>query len=507
MSDLSQDVSQTATADATAAAGPVPLGGSPPPRPRRLRRWLQFRLRTLLLVTAAAAVAAWVWSWPEKLTDADPSGAYKIVREIIRDADGKPVSHGRWTLKDADGRRLVEGAYRRDVPHGSWTYWHVSGRKVLSGECRDGKRVGVWTAWYPNGQKRSEVTYADGLPHSPARRWSEDGQLVETSRHEAASGAIVAAEPSAIVRRRTALSGADLAQADEAGWALARLGTPAEAAIDEALRSRRPDVFCRGLLAIQSGAAAERRLPQIERGLSNDRLPVRLAALCAASHMGPTARELLPKLEARLAVANKLERSYLLAAIVAAAPTRLAASEQFLRELVPCYRPIELTQSFHGSGPAHAIQNWTGDWAAFSRDARSGRPEALHAGLLAGMLAQGENADPSVRARAALALGWLTPQGLESVPALVRALDDADVDVRIHACLALAMLGEFAEPALPKLQGLTSAADPCLAGIARVAVAVIEVARSARRLPQYSFPGIISIIPVVGRATSQVEQR
>lgn len=517
MSDLPQGVPQPASVGEPASLEPAPAEKASPPRPRRWRRWLQFRLRTLLLLTAAAAIAAWVWSWPEKLTETDPSGAHKIVREIVRDADGAPVSHGRWTLLDAQGRRLIEGTYRRGVPHGSWTYWHVSGRKVLAGACRDGQRVGVWSAWYPSGQKQSEIAYADGLPHGPARRWWDNGELAETGRHEQGrrveawtvldrdgnrggrAEAVAAAESAAITHWRTALTGADLARADEAGWALARLGTPAEAAIDDALRSQRPEVFCRGLLAVSSGAGTERWLPRIERGLSDERLHVRLTAFRAASHMGRAASKLLPKLDARPAAANKVERSYLLAAIVAAAPDRLAASEQFLREQVPCYRPVDLAQSFHDSGPAHAIQNWAGNPAEFSEDARSGRPHALHVGLLPGILRQRDNADPQVRARAALALGWLTPPGPESVPTLILALDDTDIDVRIDACLALAMLGKFAEPAISKLEPLARAADPCLAATAQTVISIIQSARAPRTLPQYSFPGVISIVPVVGR--------
>ncbi len=149
---------------------------SPPARSRR--RWWQYGLRSLLLFILVAALVAKYLSRPEVLEEAEPHGAHRVVRQVIRDRDGNPVNHGTWIMFDPAGDRLVEGAYRNGQPHGSWTYWHESRdawptprRRSMEGRYQRGKREGTWTTWYPTGQKRWEMVYSAGEPIGIARHW------------------------------------------------------------------------------------------------------------------------------------------------------------------------------------------------------------------------------------------------------------------------------------------------------------------------------------------------
>jgi len=150
-------------------------------RRRGIRRWFQFSLRRLMLLVVVAAFVSSYLARPERLEETAPGGAHKIVREVFRDRDGKPVSHGVWMLYDRHGHKLIEGHYRNGKSQGWWTYWHPqpSGRRAMMGVCQDGRRQGRWTAWYPTGRKRSVTEYADDRPHGPATRWRPDGVILE----------------------------------------------------------------------------------------------------------------------------------------------------------------------------------------------------------------------------------------------------------------------------------------------------------------------------------------
>ena len=164
------------------------------PSRRHRRRWWQYGLRSLLLFTLAAALVAKYLSRPEVIEESEPHGAYRIVRQVLRDRSGKPVNHGRWTMFDPAGNVLVEGAYRNGQPRGWWTYWHAvetenAGlgmrhdetahtspaaapvrRRSMQGRYECGKREGTWTAWHSTGHKRWEIEFAADLV---SRRVSE----------------------------------------------------------------------------------------------------------------------------------------------------------------------------------------------------------------------------------------------------------------------------------------------------------------------------------------------
>jgi HEAT repeat protein len=53
---------------------------------------------------------------------------------------------------------------------------------------------------------------------------------------------------------------------------------------------------------------------------------------------------------------------------------------------------------------------------------------------------------------AAAALGWFGPDAKEAVPALIKALADPDLGVRLDAATALGAIGPDAKDAVPALQ-------------------------------------------------------
>lgn len=62
-----------------------------------------------------------------------------------------------------------------------------------------------------------------------------------------------------------------------------------------------------------------------------------------------------------------------------------------------------------------------------------------------------QDADPKVRTRAAQAFARMGPEASDAVPALTRALADKDPDVRRYAARALGQIGPAAETAIPAL--------------------------------------------------------
>jgi HEAT repeat protein len=79
-----------------------------------------------------------------------------------------------------------------------------------------------------------------------------------------------------------------------------------------------------------------------------------------------------------------------------------------------------------------------------------------------------EDAEPSVRLSAAMALGSIGPDAKDGVPALVRALKDRDTEVRLQAAKALGAIGPAAQDAIPALSqaakndGVRSAAEEAI---------------------------------------------
>lgn len=117
---------------------------------------------------------------------------------------GKP--QGGYTLRAADGRVRVQGAYNQGVRTGSFFFWSTTGARtaqlpfdadVLSGTLslwydgagngaparklqaayRSGKRDGITRLWLPDGRLQGEFDYQAGAL-AAQRAWDEAGALL-----------------------------------------------------------------------------------------------------------------------------------------------------------------------------------------------------------------------------------------------------------------------------------------------------------------------------------------
>ncbi len=146
----------------------------------------------------------------ELIQERYPNRAIKIEREVVQDASGNYVNHGKWTMYDERGRMVACGQYRYGERHGVWTRWHAAGEKDMFAQApyklfqapyvsevnfdngrlhgkwtvydkqdrlcseflfEDGERQGKSTWYYPNGHKMREIDYTAGQLDGQWREW------------------------------------------------------------------------------------------------------------------------------------------------------------------------------------------------------------------------------------------------------------------------------------------------------------------------------------------------
>ena len=153
-----------------------------------------------------------------------PSGAIKIEREMVQDAQGNFVLHGMWRGFDEKGRLVIEGQYDRGQRSGAWRRFYMAGEVqllttvpyrefsapflsqvtfdngVLQGkwiisdskqriaseiDFADGQRHGKATWYYPSGTLFSEASYDQGAVDGDVAQWTPDGTAIahETYQH------------------------------------------------------------------------------------------------------------------------------------------------------------------------------------------------------------------------------------------------------------------------------------------------------------------------------------
>jgi len=488
---------------------------SPSPKRRTWRRFVQFRLRTLLLLTLVAAVAMFFYTRLE-VVEEQPMPGYRVKRQIYRTEDGKPVAHGWWEMRDADGRLICEGGYRHDKPHGKWTWRHASGRLRQQGEYREGRRHGLWKTWYDDGQPREEFTYEDGVLHGPARSWwpggflaaegeyaaglrtgqwmihNEQGRTREAGAYENdlregpwqgwdaegnelttqhyAAGRAVPDDARLVAAWRERLLGAGYARRAEAAWALGRLGERGIAVLDEAARGDDSQVRSLAIVELSKHSTwAKANVPRVIAALDEPSRQVHLAVMLSLSALGPEAKEAVPKLEQLLKVGGDTiagDNSYdacVLATLISIAPERDDLVERF----------VPVGSELGGWTGRNPFLDHTRVAAHVARSAAPGICRAVKA------------SNPDVRVKALYTLQTMVmedrfPASAEIGNAITGALSDADASVRRAACDVLGW-GRVVplEQAQPLLQQATNDSDPEVAKAAQEALSRLQNGPSA----------------------------
>ena len=99
------------------------------------------------------------------------------------------------------------------------------------------------------------------------------------------------------------------------------------------------------------------------------------------------------------------------------------------------------------------------------------RPVRVPFSALLGAL---RDSDGTVRAWTAQAIGWMGPEAVEAVPALIALLASEEEGSRNGACIALRGIGTAARDALPALRQALSDPSPDVRGFAKQAIDAIE---------------------------------
>jgi len=84
--------------------------------------------------------------------------------------------NGVWNFYYESGEKFGKAAYKNGVNVGLLTMWYKNGQKQTEATMKDGKPDGLTTGWYENGQKSGEGTYKDGKPDGSFTDWYENGQ-------------------------------------------------------------------------------------------------------------------------------------------------------------------------------------------------------------------------------------------------------------------------------------------------------------------------------------------
>lgn len=462
---------------------------APPARSRR--RFLQFGMRTLLLVMLAAAVASWWLTRPEWQTTSHAGGALTLQEQVRRDDEGRFVRDGLWLIDDEGERRRVAGSFTGETPRGTWKFyrtdgtreltgavaagrpdgewtlrhadgsprivahyaggalhgeyreWHAGGQLRISGRYDRGRRVGLWTHYDEAGRKRAEGEYADDRRQGAWRYWDEAG--MEHPPREFLAGREVD-DPAAtidpwIARLREP---GDASDHGTAGWALARIGTPAVPRLRELLRNGAATERARaaavlGMLGPEAAAAVDDLKSLSERSGESadeaDEASARCAAVVALGRIGPGAAAAIPALR-RLAEADDTALADV--ALVALASIEPADTRHALA-LMDRHPLPDAETAYNLRLDELSVPLAPGDagWLA-RQDVRTFyRAQPQLGPALAEVLRSGSE-DRAVSTAAAL--GAMNGRSPAAFPALDAALGDARVAVRLAA---VAALGEF----------------------------------------------------------------
>ncbi len=171
-----------------------------------------------LSLSVASANPGFMGKPVERMIEHHANGGVKVERQVVRDAEGRPINHGTYTARDPNGKVVKSGEFRGGKQHGRWVHrfdhdeghlfsekddqqftgpfvseaifdqgqlngaWTIrtaAGQKVIEWRFDHGNRHGKSTWWYANGRKRLEATYQKGLLHGDVLEYAPDGTLAK----------------------------------------------------------------------------------------------------------------------------------------------------------------------------------------------------------------------------------------------------------------------------------------------------------------------------------------
>ena len=152
----------------------------------------------------------------ELVTERYPSGAVKIERELIQDAEGNYLLHGAWRYFDEQGHLVLDGRFERDLKtglwrrfyqghetklltaapykdfappfiseamfqagklHGTWTMTDSQQRKIHEISLVAGQRQGTATWFQPSGAALLRASYEGGIPSGNVTTFAAGGSI------------------------------------------------------------------------------------------------------------------------------------------------------------------------------------------------------------------------------------------------------------------------------------------------------------------------------------------
>jgi HEAT repeat protein len=241
---------------------------------------------------------------------------------------------------------------------------------------------------------------------------------------------------------------------------LNKLGPESKGAVPVLIRAfTQPDAEIRQTAANLLGKIGKAAVPELIRALKSPEQVVRRQAVIALAKIGPDAGEALPAVAAALADRDKEIRTFAVAAVVKLDPEGKTSFDLLRKSACDPEKEVRLAVVL-------ALEEMT---------AREPRALAVLEGLLQG------DADKGIRIATAATLGRLGPTARPAIPALAKALRDADPEVRLGVAHVLVQIDpEQAGAVVPGLiEGLRDKDEKIRRGAAYVLGQVGPAARPA----------------------------
>ena len=118
----------------------------------------------------------------EVLEESWENGTPRLRREVVRDAEGQAIDHGRYERWHRNGRREYEATFVLGKKHGTTTRYHQNGQAWMQENYVMGKKEGVAHTWDEDGNLRKEEHYADGRPTGTWTVWNPKGEVKAQQR-------------------------------------------------------------------------------------------------------------------------------------------------------------------------------------------------------------------------------------------------------------------------------------------------------------------------------------
>ncbi len=159
-----------------------------------------------------------------------PSGAVKIDRHVVQDAEGNYVNHGLWSQYDEQGHVVARGEFKWGQRHGVWSRVHrPTGKDLFSrpeykgfqppfvseATFDHGQLHGLWTVYDARDRKASEFAFERGRRQGKSTWFVPSGRKVreENYHHDFLEGERLEWNAqNQVTSRRTFKNGRELAK-------------------------------------------------------------------------------------------------------------------------------------------------------------------------------------------------------------------------------------------------------------------------------------------------------